>query len=325
MPTVLVLPHVFRDLDPERAALARRGVQVVDGTGLAREALLSRAGRADAVLAQVPNRVDRAFVDRLDRCRVIGAYGVGYDHVDVAAAAARGIAVVHVPDYGTEEVSDHALALVLGCARGLARLGAAVRGGVWDYHRSGPLYRLRTRTLGIVGLGRIGRRVADKARPFGLRLLATDPYVPHSVFAEHGAEPRPLEALLAESDFVSLHVPLTPETRGLMNARTFALMKRGACLVNCARGAVVDVPALRAALDEGRVAAAGIDVLPEEPPPPDEPLLRDPRVLVTPHSAWYSEESTADLKRLLAEDVARVLAGEPARCPVAAGPGGQGR
>jgi D-3-phosphoglycerate dehydrogenase len=325
MPTVLVLPHVFRDLDPERAVLARRGVQVVDGTGLAREALLSRAGRADAVLAQVPNQVDRAFVDRLDRCRVIGAYGVGYDHVDVAAAAARGITVVHVPDYGTEEVSDHALALVLGCARGLPRLGAAVREGVWDYHRSGPLYRLRTRTLGIIGLGRIGRRVADKARPFGLGLLATDPYVPHAVFAEHGVEPRPLEALLGESDFVSLHVPLTPETRGLMNARTFALMKRGACLVNCARGAVVDIPALRAALDEGRVAAAGIDVLPAEPPPPDEPLLRDPRVLVTPHSAWYTEDSMTDLKQLLAEDVARVLAGEPARCPVVAGRGGQGR
>jgi D-3-phosphoglycerate dehydrogenase / 2-oxoglutarate reductase len=314
----LVLPHVFRDLGPERAVFGAAGIEVVDGASLDAGALLAEAARADALLAQVPNRVDAAFVGRLARCRVIGAYGVGHDQIDAASAAARGIAVVHVPDYGTEEVSDHALALVLACARGLPRLGASIRAGVWDYQRSGPLHRLRGQTLGVVGLGRIGRRVAAKARAFGFRVLATDPYIAASAFAEHGAEARPLEALLAEADVVTLHTPLTAETRGLMDARAFARMKPGASLVNCARGPIVDEAALLAALDEGRIAAAGLDVLAVEPPDPGNPLLLDPRVVVTPHSAWYSEESMADLKRLLAEDVVRVLTGRPARCPVAA-------
>ncbi|HEX7125675.1 MAG TPA: C-terminal binding protein [Thermodesulfobacteriota bacterium] len=316
MATAVVLPHVFDDLAPERAVLEPLGIAVIDATGLDAQATLNLAAGADALLVQTPVRADAALIARLARCRVIGAYGVGYDHIDVAAAASRGIQVVHVPDYGTEEVAEHTLAIVLACLRGLPRLSAGVAAGRWDYMDAGPLHRISGRTLGIVGLGRIGGRVADKARAFGFRLLACDPYVPAEAFAARGAEPRTLEALLAESDVVTLHTPLTPETRGLMNARAFALMKRGSVLVNAARGAVVDEAALLAALDEGRIASAGIDVLPEEPPAPDHPLRRDRRVILTPHAAWYSEESKVALKRLLAEDIARVLAGEPARCPV---------
>ncbi len=318
MPTALVLPHIFRDLAPERAVLDPMGITVLDANGMDERTMLAAAAAADALLVQTPDLVNAGFIGRLRRCKVIGAYGVGYDHIDVAAAAARGIPVVHVPDYGTEEVSDHTMALVLGCLRGLPRLGAGVRQGRWEYTDSGPLHRLEGRTLGIVGLGRIGGRVADKARAFGFRILACDPYIPAAAFAARGAEARALPALLAESDVVSVHTPLTAETRRLMDARAFGLMKRGAVLVNAARGPIVDEAALLAALDDGRIAAAGLDVLVEEPPPAAHPLWHDPRVILTPHSAWYSEESMVALKRLLAEDIARVLAGRPARCPVTA-------
>ena len=317
MSRVLVLAHVFPDLAPERAVLEPRGVEVVDGTPLDPAARVDLALASDGLLVQY-STVDATLIARLRRCRVIGSYGVGYDQIDVAAAAARGITVVHVPDYGTEEVSDHTLCLLLGVARGLPGLQTGLRGGGWDYAASGPLHRLSGRTLGIVGLGRIGRRVAAKARPFGLRVLAADPYLPAEVFAEQGVERRPLDRLLAESDFVSLHVPLTEETRGLLDARAFRLMKPGACLINAARGALVDETALLEALDDGRLAGAGLDVLAVEPPPAEHPLLRHPRVLVTPHSAWYAEEAMRDLQRLLAEDVGRVLAGCPARCAVPA-------
>jgi D-3-phosphoglycerate dehydrogenase len=228
----------------------------------------------------------------------------------------RSITVLHVPDYGTEEVSDHALGLLLGLARGLPRLQAALRAGRWDYAASGPLYRLRGRALGIVGFGRIGQRVAAKARAFGMRILACDPYVTPAVLLSQGVEPRTLDRLLAEADAISLHVPLTDETRDFVDARALAGAKRGAYFVNTSRGAVVDESALLQALETGQLAGAGLDVLAIELPAPDHPLLRHPRVLATPHSAWYTEEAMRDLQRLLAEDVGRVLAGQPARCPV---------
>lgn len=158
--------------------------------------------------------------------------------------------------------------------------------------------------------------MAAKARGFGLRILACDPFLAPSLFAAQDVEPRPLDRLLGEADLVSLHVPLTDGTRGLLDARAFDRVKPGAYLVNTARGAVVDEAALLRALDSGRLAGAGLDVLAVEPPAPDHPLLRHPRVLATPHSAWYTEEAMRDLQRLLAEDVARVLAGQPPRCPV---------
>ena len=317
MRRAVVPHHSFADLAPERAVLEPLGIAVIDGTPLGPAARLEAARDADALLVQYW-AADAGVIDTLRRCRVIGSYGAGYDQIDVAAAAARGITVVHVPDYGVEEVSDHALALLLACARGIPALTRHVAAGGWDYRTTGTLHRLRGRTLGVVGLGRIGGRVADKAHAFGLRVLATDPYVSRAAFERHGAEPRALDALLAESDFVSLHVPLTPETRGLLGARAFARLKPGACLINAARGPVVDEAALLRALDDGRLGGAGLDVLATEPPPADHPLLGHPRVLVTPHSAWYTEEAMRDLQRLLAEDVARVLEGQSPRCPVPA-------
>ena len=319
-PRVVVPSHIFHDLAPERAVLEPRGIEVVDGSALDPEACRAAVRGADALLCQY-FVADAAVIATLSHCRVIGSYGAGYDQIDVGAAAARGITVVHVPDYGVDEVSDHAMALMLACARGLGVLAPATRRGEWDYRQTGPLHRLRGRTLGIVGLGRIGRRVADKARGFGLRVLASDPYVSPAVFAEHGAQPRRLERLLAESDFVTVHALLSEETRGLLDAAAIARMKPGAYLINAARGPIVDEGALLDALEAGHLAGAGLDVLAVEPPAADHPLLRHPRVITTPHSAWYTEEAMKDLQRLLAEDVARVLGGETPRCPVPAPPG----
>jgi D-3-phosphoglycerate dehydrogenase len=242
-PRVVVPSHIFHDLAPERGVLEPRGIEVVDGSGLDPEACRAVVREADALLCQ-HFVADAAVIATLRHCRVIGSYGAGYDQIDVRAAAARDITVVHVPDYGVDEVSDHAMALLLACARGLGVLAPATRRGEWDYRQTGPLHRLRGRTLGIVGLGRIGRRVAGKARGFGLRILASDPYVSPAVFAEHGAEPRLLDRLLAESDFVTVHALLTEETRGLLDAAAIARMKPGAFLINAARGPIVDERAL---------------------------------------------------------------------------------
>jgi D-3-phosphoglycerate dehydrogenase len=313
----LVLTHVFPDLAPERAVLEPHGIGVIDGTTLAPEARLAAAATCDALLVQ-DTPIDATFIGRLSRCRVLGLYGAGVDNADVGAARRRGLVVVHVPDYGTEEVADHALCLLLACARGLAPLGAALRAGAWDYGAAArPLHRLRGRTLGVVGLGRIGCRLAAKARALELRVLGTDPAVGPTEAAAAGIDWRPFTELLAESDFVSLHAPLVPATEGMMGRAELARFKPGAYLINVARGGLVDESALVEALEGRRLAGAGIDVLAIEPAPPDHPLIRHPRVVMTPHSAWYSEEAMRDLQRLLAEDVLRALQGEPPRCPVA--------
>lgn len=317
-PRALVLTHVFPDLAPERAVLEPHGVEVIDGALLAPEARLREAEACDALLVQ-DTPIDAAFIGRLSRCRVLGLYGAGVDNADVGAARRRGMVVVHVPDYGTEEVADHALCLLLACARGLAPLATALRAGAWDYGAAArPLHRLRGRTLGIVGLGRIGRRLAAKGRALELRVLGTDPVLSPAEAAAAGIDWRSLPDLLEESDFVSLHAPLVPATEGMIGRGELARMKPGAYLINVARGGLVDEAALLDALERRHLAGAGLDVLAVEPAPRDHPLIGHSRVVLTPHSAWYSEEAMRDLKRLLAEDVLRALRGEPPRCPVAA-------
>jgi D-3-phosphoglycerate dehydrogenase len=315
-PQALVLTHVFPDLAPERAVLEPNGIDVIDGARLEPAARMAAAESCDALLVQ-DTPIDAAFIARLARCRVLGLYGAGVDNADVGAALQRGLSVVHVPDYGTEEVADHALCLLLACARGLAPLAAALRTGAWDYGAAArPLRRIRGRTLGVVGLGRIGRRLAAKARALELRVLGTDPKVRPAEAMAAGIEWRPLPALLAESDFISLHTPLVPDTERLIGRAELARLHPGAYLINVARGGLVDEVALLEALDRRQIAGAGLDVLAVEPAPAGHPLIGHPRVVMTPHSAWYSEEAMHDLKRLLAEDILRVLRGEPPRCPV---------
>lgn len=263
----------------------------------------------DAIIVNHQMRIAGALLDRLDKCRIVVRSGVGFDNIDIAACAERGIVVCNVPDYGTGEVADHALALMLALRRGLPTymdlLSAdPVAGWRWD---AAPLIRrLSVLTLGIVGLGRIGGAAAVRAKGFGFKIRYYDPYVPADAPQAAGYERmETLEELLESADVISLHCPLTDETRNLINATALARIKPGAILINTARGAVVDPEAVYDALQAGRLAGAGLDVLPQEPPDPDQRLVSawrlQPswlagRLILTPHAAFYSPESWRDLR-----------------------------
>ncbi|MCS7234846.1 MAG: C-terminal binding protein [Armatimonadota bacterium] len=312
---VVVTDSVFPHLEVERRILGEIGAELVALQAHRDEELLEPVQDADALLvcfAPVTGRV----VEAARKCRIIARYGIGVDNVDVRTATARGIVVTNVPDYCVEEVSDHALALVLACARKVVWMDRRVRAGRWDARDAVPVRRLSSQVLGLVGFGKIPRLVARKAQAFGLRVLSFDPYVAPSAMRELGVEPVGLRELLERSDYVSVHAPLTPQTEGLIDEAALRWMKPTAYLVNTARGRIVDEEALVRALERGWIAGAALDVLPTEPPPPDDPLLRLDNVVLTPHVAFYSEESLQELQRKVAEEVVRVLTGQPPRYPV---------
>jgi len=275
------------------------------------EDFLGKCQEADGLLLQY-GVVSRRVIEGLPRLRFLVRYGVGVDGIDLEAATERGIPVVNVPDYGTDEVANHAVALLLALCRKIARLDRQTRAGRWNVFEAVPIRRLAGQTVGIVGCGRIGSRVARKLAGFDVRLLASDPYL--TAFPP-GVEPVTLDRLLAESDQVTLHCPLTAETWHLIDARTLARVKPTAVLINTARGGIVDTAALADALRAGRLAGAGLDVTEQEPLDPASPLFRMEQVVVTPHAAWYSEEGRSDLKRRVAEEAVRLVRGErPRHC-----------
>lgn len=265
--------------------------------------------RADGILVNLfPMTAE--VIGSLPKCKVISRYGVGYDNVDVGAATRGKIWVAFVPDYCFEDVSDHALALLLGCARKVAYRDRMVRAGRWNLHNDQRCYRVAGTTLGLVGYGAIARCLHRKVVGLGFsRVLAWDPYVRSSVIRAAGGTPADLATLVSEADFISLHVPLTDETRGMIGREQIALMKRTAILINTSRGQVLDEEAAAAALGEGRIAGAGLDVFAREPIPAESPLRRLDNVILTDHAAWYSEESVVELKTKAARNVAAVLAG----------------
>jgi len=316
---VVVTDHVFRNLDTESEILVAAGHELRFTTNVRTPAEVSAvAVDADAILncyAPVPAEV----IDSLTRCRVIARYGIGLDTIDIPAASARGILVTNVPDYCIDEVSDHALALILSLARRVVPLDRSVRAGGWDLEAARPLHRLRGRTLGLVGFGRIARRLAEKAAPIGFRSIAFDPYVPGDQVEAAGVAAVDLDSLLAQSDVVSVHAPLTEETRHLLGASQLRSMRPGAILVNTSRGPLVDLEALREVLVEGHLGGVALDVLESEPPDADDPLLRHPDVVITPHAAFYSEEAMAEQQRKAAEQVVMALRGETPTYAVNAG------
>jgi phosphoglycerate dehydrogenase-like enzyme len=284
--------------------------------------------RADALIVYYGVPVDRHLVERLDGCRLLVRAGVGYDHIDIAACGARGIPVCNVPDYGTTEVADHAIALTLALARGLvsyhARLLADPHAG-WHWSGAPLVRRLRGGTFGIVGLGRIGTAASRRARALDMEVCFYDPYLPDGTELAHGYwRHDSLEGLLAASDVVSLHCPLTESNRNMIGEAALSAIKPGALLVNTARGGLVDLGALETALREGQLGGAGLDVLPAEPPDPQHPLVQafrrrepglDGRLLLTPHVAWFSPAGRADLRRKSAETVRDfLLAGRLRNC-----------
>jgi D-3-phosphoglycerate dehydrogenase len=314
-PLIAVTDSVFPSLDPALAALKRVDPELRMAKSAAAEDILAVARDADAVLvtyAKLPGDLLR----QLTRCKAIGRFGLGVDNIDVPAAKECGITVTYVPDYCMREVSDHAMALLLALARKVVLSNNLVQSGRWEMPAVVPIRRLEGQVLGLVGFGNIPRQLAPKAQAFGLRVITHDPYVAPDVLAAAHVESVSFDDLLARADFVSIHAPLLPATRGLFNAAAFAKMKRGAALINTARGPLVDEAALVAALDSGRLGAAALDVVATEPLAKDSPLIGRANVILTPHTAFYSIEALEELQTKCASDVARVLSGEPPVYPV---------
>lgn len=299
---------------PERQKLRQVGAELVMHPWDGDEGLIEVARDADAII-NAGGRFPKRVVDELAKCRVIVQGSVGYDPIDLDAATAREIPVANLFDYCVEEVACHAMTLILACARRLMFMERVVRDGSWGrdrrgmMQRIGPVERLSQTTLGIVGFGNIGKLVAERARGFGWRMLAADPYVKPEVARQYGAELVPIEQLLRESDYVTLHVFLNDQTRHMIDAKRLALMKPTAYLVNTCRGPIVDEPALIEALRAGRLAGAGLDVFEKEPIDIENPLLGMENVIVTPHVAVYSQKAIELNRTQPFDEVVRVLSG----------------
>jgi D-3-phosphoglycerate dehydrogenase / 2-oxoglutarate reductase len=311
---VAVTDSVFPDLNPARELLSRIDADLLLAEEPESKAILRVARSADAVLTTYA-KLTADLIAQMARCRIISRFGIGVDNVDVASATKSGIVVTRVPDYCLDEVSEHAMALLLSIVRKIPRANARTQSGTWEMREAVPIHRIRGTVLGLVGFGQIPRLVAPKARAFGMRVVAYDPYVSQDVISQAGVEGLGFDQLLSISDYVSIHTPLMPATYHLFNAQVFRRMKPTAYLVNTARGPVVDEAALADALDHKWLAGAAIDVM-EQEPPVRSPLFGRENVIVTPHTSFYSEESLLDLQRKAAEEVVRVLSGQAPRNPV---------
>jgi len=306
---VVLIEHGYASIEIERKIISDAGGELIDAGHLPLSEALRLCEEADGILFR---RIDvtAAMIKWFRRCKAIIRYGVGTDNVDTAAATAANIIVGHVPAYCVDEVSVHAIALLLASIRKVVATQKKMEQGGWDLHREDPIFRMTGRTLGIVGFGTIGRAVSQKLTGWGLRMLAYDPYFEKSRTDALRAQFVDFETLCRESDYISLHCPLLPETHHLINKRSLKIMKPGAIIINTARGPVVDTKALLAALDAGELAGAGLDVFEEEPLPKDSPLRNHPRLVISDHTAWYSEESQMQLQKTAAEEVSRVCIGE---------------
>lgn len=321
--SVVVTDHVEPDLMWEGDQLAGMDVrlEVHQQRHAAAAELLDRVREADVLIVNMA-RIDADVIGGLQRCRLIIRHGAGYENVDIDAAAARGISVASIPDYCTEEVAEQAWTLILASQRHLltqrAALDASAGSTDWDFSAMPPTYRLHGKTLGIIGYGRIGQVVARNAQGFGMRILAHSPSVSPGTAPHAGVEGASLTQILDEADVITLHVPLNAGTRKLIGAEELAAMQSTAVLVNTSRGPVVDLAALDKALNNGEIAAAGIDVYEQEPPATDLAILDNPRALCTPHLAWLSEEASWRIRELIIEEVRRHLDGFGPRMPVVA-------
>ena len=274
------------------------------------EAGLQEMAAAAAALVVIDRRISRELLQGMQNAELIMTLSVGYDCVDVAAAGELGIPVSNCPTYCIDEVATHAVTLLHAVARKLHQVLPQTGTGTWYIDYAKPIYSFQGKTLGIIGLGRIGRAFARKALPMGVTIVAYDPYVDDDVFEMLGVtRVIDLEELLPQCDYLSIHAPLTAETFHMLDARCLALMKAGAYLINTARGAIIHEADLLEALQAGRIAGAALDVLEKEPPAPEHPLLHQPRVLITPHMAWYSEESYLRNQQLGMQELTRVLSG----------------
>jgi D-3-phosphoglycerate dehydrogenase len=299
---------VWESLDVEKKTLEGLADLVALKTKKPEE-FLPQAADCDALLNTYAGPITADVMAGMPKCRIIARYGIGVDTIDLEAATRAGIIVTNNPTYCIEEVAEHTMALLLACARKIAFYDRMVRSGRWEVPPGKPIYRLAGRTLGLVGFGNIARQVAIRAAAFGMRVLYADPFIAEGQFDAPGKKVG-IDALLAESDFVSLHPPLTPDTRKMMNDAAFSKMKPSAFVINCARGPVIDTEALVRALDAKKIAGCALDTTDPEPLPDPHPLRGREDVIVAPHVAWYSEQAMAGLQAGAPGEVRRVLSGE---------------
>ena len=316
-PLVAVTENIFPTLDPAKAALARLNPTLRMAKSTGAEDILEVARDADAILVTYA-KLPRDLIMQLTRCKAIGRFGLGVDNIDLPACKEKGIAVNYVPDYCIHEVSDHAMAMLLALIRKIPLSNKVVQAGRWEMPVVVPIRRIQGTVLGLLGFGNIPRLVAPKAKAFGMKVIAFDPYAKAELFKAAGVESVDFDTLLKTSDYISVHAPHTPQTRGMVNADAFAKMKKGVYIVNTARGPLIDEPALIAALDSGQVGGAALDVVAVEPLPKDSPLLGRDKVILTPHTGFYSIEALDELQSKCASDVARVLSGDKAVYPISA-------
>lgn len=305
---VVVTDFEYESLQPEIDVLSELDVELVKAQCKTEEEVIEACRDADGMINQYAP-ITRKVIENLTQCKVIARYGVGVNTIDVDAATEHGIVVGNVTDYSIDEVSDHAFALLLALARKVVKLNAEVKAGVWDFNIGKPAFRLRGRTLGLIGLGRIPQALAKKAQAFGIKVVAYDPFMPAEAAKELEVELLSLNEVCEVSDFVSVHAPLMETTKGMISDEQFLKMKKEAFIINTARGPVIDESALIRALEAGQIAGAGLDVAEVEPMLRDNPLLEMENVIITPHIAWYSEESELELKRKTARNVVDVLSG----------------
>ena len=303
------------DFAVERKVLATLDPEIICTNGeVASPAALEALKDADAVMVTL-QKVTSATIAAMPRCKAIGRAGTGLDTIDLDAASAQGIQVVYVPDYGIDEVSTHAISLLLAQVRNVVGLVNATRAGTWPAGGGRTIYRLKGKTLGVIGFGRIGQAAAEKGKGLGLNVLVYDPMLDSSAVDRLGVQAVDLDTLARQSDLITLHTPLLDSTYHIINAEFLAKMKPTAYLVNTARGPLVDEAALLAAVQAGTIAGAALDVFEVEPIAADNPLLQEDRILVTAHNAWYSEEAKIDMRLRAVEDVVRVLKGEKPHRP----------
>jgi D-3-phosphoglycerate dehydrogenase / 2-oxoglutarate reductase len=318
---VVVTDYIEDDLAWEAGELAKAGIEF-EACQLKfkpEEEVLARIGDADILVVNMVKMTD-SLLSKLTNCRLIIRHGVGYDNVDVAACTRHGIPFAYQPDYCRHDVAEHAIALIMACARKLVRsrrtLEESSARGQWDFSALFPIHRMAGKTLGILGVGRIGSLVALKLRSFGFAIVGCDPYLSAARRKQLGLRFVDLETLFKISDFLTVHTPLTDETRHIVNARTLALMKPTAYLINSSRGPMVDADALVEAVKAGRLAGAAIDVFDKEPPAPDHPLFALENVILTPHIGWASAEAGWEIRQSILDDILAAAKGKPARCVV---------
>ena len=305
----------FPDLKPAEEALGHLDTEWRMASEPTQDGILAVASDADALFVTY-GKITADVIAGLNNCKVIGRFGIGIDNIDIPAATDAGIRVVYAPVYCLDEVSDHAMAMLLSLARKVPLSNQLVQSGRWEMPAVVPIGRLRGRTMGLVGFGNIPQLVAPKAQAFGINVITADPFIPEDVCKKAGVELVEMDELLARSDYVSVHAPATPQTEKMFNADAFKKMKNDALLINTARGPLVDADALCDALDAGEIGGAALDVLPVEPPPADSPLLGRDNLILSPHTGFYSEDALLDLQTTVAKDVATVLDGNEPKYPV---------